>query len=171
MAETTKYDKYLTIMQKQEALLEFSRFTRKDAWDLGHTIAAIIEEKKLVAALSIRLASGLIVFQYATEGTYPDNEYWMLRKFNLVRDCGKSSLYSTMEFKKKGDTLESRGMDPHRYVACGGAFPIRIKDADIIGAALVSGLPQLEDHDLLIEGISRHLGVKNVPRVPLNIKL
>ncbi|MDR2072143.1 MAG: heme-binding protein [Spirochaetaceae bacterium] len=164
-----KLEKLIEIMEKQEDLLQFSRFNRQDAWDLGHTFADVIRERKLPAPVSIRLTSGLVVFQWAGEGTNPDNEYWMIRKFRLVRDTEKSTLLNAAYFKKKGETLESRGLDPRRYAVAGGGFPLRIKESGLAGVVTVSGLPQLEDHALLIEGISRHLGVK-APALPRGTK-
>jgi uncharacterized protein (UPF0303 family) len=40
-----------------------------------------------------------------------------------------------------------------------------------VGVALVSGLPSLQDHDILVETISRFLGVSGVPRIPLDAGL
>ena len=39
------------------------------------------------------------------------------------------------------------------YAAAGGGFPIFIKETGCVGAVVVSGLPQLEDHRLVIEAI------------------
>jgi uncharacterized protein (UPF0303 family) len=164
-------DKIIEIITKQEELLVFPRFNRQDAWDLGHVFAEIIAKKKLPAPVSIRLLSGLVVFQWAGEGTNADNDYWMIRKFRMVRDLEHSTLLSVAQFKKKGETLESRGLDPHRYAAAGGGFPVRIKDSGLAAVVTVSGLPQAEDHALLVEGLSVYLGVQNVPRLPPNLKL
>jgi uncharacterized protein (UPF0303 family) len=170
LAKNSSLEKSIEIMKKQEELLVFPHFNRQDAWDLGHEFAGIIAEKKLPAPICIRLLSGLIVFQWAGDGTNPDNEYWMIRKFRLVRDLEQSTLLSVAWFKKKGETLEGRGLDPHRYAAAGGGFPIRIKGSGLAGVATVSGLPQLEDHALLVEAISRHLGIKNIPELPKDTK-
>jgi uncharacterized protein (UPF0303 family) len=156
---------YIEIMEKQEKILQFPHFNRADAWDLGHVFADIIRGKKLPAPVCIRLLSGLIVFQWAGEGTNPDNEYWMIRKFHIVRDMEESSLLFAARIKKKGETLESRGLDPRLYAAAGGGFPVRIQGSCLAGAVTVSGMPQVKDHALLIEGISRYLGV-DAPRLP-----
>jgi uncharacterized protein (UPF0303 family) len=162
-------EKSIEIMEEQEKILVFPHFNRTDAWDLGHVFAGITGEKELPAPVCIRLLSGLIVFQWAGEGTNCDNEYWMMRKFRLVRDLEKSTLLSAACFKKKGETLESRGLDPHLYAAAGGGFPVRIKDSGLVAVVTVSGLPQVEDHALLIEGISRYLGL-NAPKLPKNYR-
>jgi uncharacterized protein (UPF0303 family) len=164
-------DKTINIITKQESLLVFPHFNRKDAWDLGHVFADIIAEKKLPAPVCIRLPSGQIVFQWAGEGTNADNDYWMIRKYRLVRDTEMSTLLNVAQFKKKGETLESRGLDPHRYAAAGGGFPIKIKESGLAAVVCVSGLPQVEDHALLVEGISRYLGITSVPQLPKGTRM
>jgi uncharacterized protein (UPF0303 family) len=163
-------EKLIETMEKQEEVLQFPHFNRQDGWDLGHVFASLIAEKKLPAPICIRLVSGLIVFQWAGDGTNPDNEHWMLRKFRSVRDMERSSLLSAAFFKKKGETLEDYGYTSADYVVVGGGFPIKIKGSGLAGVATVSGLPQFEDHDLLVEGFSRYLGV-TAPRLPKNSKL
>jgi uncharacterized protein (UPF0303 family) len=165
-----RLDRYIAILEKQEELLQFSHFTRKDAWDLGNIFVSEIFEKNYPLTCSIRLNNGLIVFQYAPEGTNPDNNYWMTRKTNLVRDKDASSLLTTLRWKKKGETLAGQGLDPTEYVACGGGFPIRVRGAGSVGAALVSGLPHLQDHDILVTCISRYLHIDDAPRIPLNAR-
>jgi uncharacterized protein (UPF0303 family) len=165
-----KLEKLIEILEQQEEILQFPHFNRQDAWDMGHVFADMIRERNLPLPVSIRLLSGLIVFQWAGEGSNPDNEYWMIRKFRMVRDTEKSSLLNAVSYRKNGDTLESRGLDPHRYVAVGGGFPVRIRGSGLAGVVTVSGLPQVEDHAVLIEGISRYLGVK-APALPKGTKL
>lgn len=43
------------------------------------------------------------------------------------------------------------------YQAVGGAFPIRVKGAGVIGSVTVSGLSPQLDHDYAVEGIKRFL--------------
>ena len=169
--EKNELDKIIEIIGKQEEMLVFSHFTRKDAWDLGHVFAEIIAEKKLPAPICIRLLSGQIVFQWAGEGTNANNDYWMIRKFRLVRDTEMSSLLNVVWFKKKGDTLESWGLDPHRYTLAGGGFPIKTKNSGLAAIVTVSGLPQTDDHALLVEGISKYLGIKDIPQLPKDIRI
>ena len=166
MTDNTALDNTIKMITQQEELLAFPRFGRRDAWDLGHVFAQIIGEKKLPAPVAIRLLSGQIVFQWAGDGTSADNDYWMIRKFRLVRDLDQSTLLSAAWFKKKGETLESRGLDPRRYAAAGGGFPVRIPGLGLAAVVTVSGLPQVEDHALLVEAIAAYLGVSQPPRLP-----
>ena len=164
-------DKYISIVEEQESILCFPHFNRKDAWELGQLMVSRLLQENLVLSVSIRLASGFVLFQYAPEGTVANNENWMTRKFNMVRDMGVSSLLSTLRFQKKKQTLESRGMDFRLYATSGGGFPINVSGTGVIGAVLVSGQPHLKDHDFIVDSISRFLNITGVPRIPLSAKI
>ncbi|MDR1105584.1 MAG: heme-binding protein [Treponema sp.] len=166
-----KIDKLIAIAEKQEELLRFPRFSREDAWKLGNGAAGIILKNGYPLSVSIRLISGLVVFQYMAEGTTADNEGWMTKKFNTVRDLEESTLLCTLRLVKRKETLESRGLDPRSYVWGGGGFPIRIKDSGLIAVFTVSGLPHLEDHAVLVDACAAFLGETNAPRFPSGVKL
>ncbi|QQO08628.1 heme-degrading domain-containing protein [Breznakiella homolactica] len=159
-------DDCITVLETQESMLQFESFNRTRAWELGTVFALAAAEKKLSVTICIRLFSGLTLFQYACEGTNLNNESWINRKYNTVRDLETSTLLHALLLKKKGKTLEDKGLDPAQYVACGGGFPIRLKDSGTIGAVLVSGLPHAEDHGLLVECIAAYLKTDNVPALP-----
>jgi uncharacterized protein (UPF0303 family) len=164
-------DKLITIAEKQEELLQFPHFNRNDAWELGNVFVKKIQENSYPMTVSIRLSNGLIAFHYAAEGTRPDNESWLTKKFNVVRDMEVSSLLNTLRIIKKKSTLEERGLDPKFYVWGGGGFPIRVKGTGVVGAAAVSGLPGLQDHATLVECIAVYLKTADVPWIPANTKI
>lgn len=157
--------------EQQEALLQFSHFSRRDAWELGKILVNDILERNLIFGVSIRLTSGLVLFQYLTEGITADNESWMTRKFNVVCELEISSLLNTFRLKNRNQTLESRGLDPKHYALSGGAFPIRVKGCGLIGAVAASGLPHLADHEVIVDAIGRFLDVSNYPHIPLDADL
>ncbi len=136
---------------RQEEVLRFKTFDERAAWEIGTKLRALGEERKLPIVIDIRLAARQL-FYCAMAGSTPDNPEWVRRKSNVVQRYLKSSYRVGRELAAKGDTLDQhRGVSPMDYAAHGGSFPIHVAGAGIIGAITVSGLPQREDHNLVVE--------------------
>ena len=89
----------------------------------------------------------------------PDNDRWIERKVRVVDRFHASSYLVGRGFAVRGEALdEAFGVNPADYAAHGGAFPIRIRDVGVVGTITVSGLPQAEDHALVVEAIELFLG-------------
>jgi uncharacterized protein (UPF0303 family) len=52
---------------------------------------------------------------------------------------------------------DAPGLDPARYAAHGGSFPVIVRRVGVVGSVTVSGLPQLEDHSFVVEQITLFL--------------
>lgn len=144
-------------MAQEEQELRFRTFTNETALELG---LMVIEEAKLNGkSITIEIyRMGQRLFAHATEGTSADNEDWIRRKNNVVNHFGKSSWHVALQTKKEGKSLEQDyGLSPTDYVGAGGGFPLIIEGAGQIGTITVSGLPDQEDHDLLISALRRFL--------------
>lgn len=157
----------LAIVSAQEELLAFESFTHEDAWELGKIIVSEAMDKDLKIAIGIRLLSGLNLFQYSVEGANLNNDLWLDRKFNTVKMFEVSSLAYSLKLKKQGQTMADKGLDPNSYASCGGGFPIFVQGVGMVAIAMVSGLPDVQDHEVLVTCISRYLNTEDVPRVPL----
>jgi uncharacterized protein (UPF0303 family) len=166
-----KIEELIAIVEQQEALLQFKSFNRADAWKLGNIFVKKIREHDYPMAVSLRMCSGLALFHYAWEGTSLNNEDWMNRKFNVVKDLDMSSLLNMLKIMQRGTTMEERGLDPKVYAWGGGGFPIRIKGTGLVGTALVSGLPGKDDHAVLVDCIAEFLKVQNVPQLPADANI
>lgn len=160
----------IRILAMQEEILQFSHFTNEDAWELGRLMVAEAARNHLPVAVSIRLNNGYTVFQYGFSGTNYNNELWMSRKFNTVRNMEMSSLRLFMILKKNGETLEERGLNSQDYVACGGGFPIRVSGVGVIGSVIVSGLDHMADHEFAMACISQYLRIDGIPRLPVKFQ-
>jgi uncharacterized protein (UPF0303 family) len=135
----------------QEQRLRFAKFTEDTAWEIGTKLRSLAETRKLPIVIDIRLANRQL-FHLALPGCTPDNPEWVRRKSNVVLRYLKSSYRMGRELAAKNDTLDQhRGVSPLDYAAHGGSFPIHVEGAGIIGAITVSGLPQREDHNLVVE--------------------
>lgn len=135
----------------QEERLRFAKFTEETAWEIGTKLRALAGTRKLPIVIDIRLTNRQL-FYSALAGSTPDNPDWVRRKSNVVFRYLKSSYRVGRELAAKKGTLdEHRGVSPLDYAPHGGSFPIHVEGAGIIGAITVSGLPQQEDHNLVVE--------------------
>ncbi|MGY1736083.1 heme-degrading domain-containing protein [Geodermatophilus sp. SYSU D00684] len=142
----------------EEDELRFTTFTNDDAWDLGSALVATARRADAPVAVEIR-RNGHRLFSAALTGATPDNADWIARKARTVHRFGHSSLYVRQSWIERGTTFEeSSGLDPRRYAAHGGAVPVVVRDVGPVGVVVVSGLPQLEDHRMVVAAIRAHLG-------------
>ncbi|GIF53145.1 hypothetical protein Afe04nite_76840 [Asanoa ferruginea] len=101
------------------------------------------------------------VFHCALAGTTPDNDDWIERKIRVVRRFGRSSYRIGQSYRDRGTTFEEQAhLDPALYAAHGGCFPIILKGTGPVGTVTVSGLPQLDDHRLVVEALGLFLESK-----------
>lgn len=142
----------------QERELQFDRFDLDAAWQLGLVLRRMAADRKLGVVIDITLFS-MQVFYAALEGATPDNPNWVRRKRNTVFRLFRSSYATGLSLLKQQTNLQAKlGMPDAEYAAHGGSFPIVVKGTGCIGAVTVSGLPQRDDHNLVVEALSEVLG-------------
>ena len=56
-----------------------------------------------------------------------------------------------------GKTLDALDLSEEEYAAHGGGYPLIVGDT-VVGSVIVSGVPQQDDHALLVEGLSALAG-------------
>ncbi len=134
----------------EEVDLQLDRFDNDDAWRLG--VALVEEARRRSLAVVVDISrGGQQLFHAALPGTAPDNDAWVVRKARVVTRFGHSSLYMGQVCRDGGTTLtEKYGLPSEEYAAHGGAFPLVVRDVGPVGVVTVSGLPQLEDHRLVV---------------------
>lgn len=138
-------------LEEQEARLVFNRFDEQAAWDLGVALRDAGLAGGLPIAISIR-RNGQELFHAALPGASADNDGWLARKSAVVNRYGRSSLRVGEEFRVRGESFDDGSrLDAAEFAAHGGAFPILVRGTGCIGSVAVSGLPQLEDHRLVVE--------------------
>ncbi len=148
----------LADLAAEEEDLQFAGFTNDDAWDLGAALVAAARREDAPVAVDIS-RHGHQLFHASLPGTSPDNDSWIQRKTRVVQRFGHSSLYVRQASIERGTTFEAEfGLDPALYAAHGGAFPVVVRSVGPVGAVVVSGLPQLEDHRMVVAAIRAHLG-------------
>lgn len=153
---------FLETLKRSEELLQFSKFDQEDAYRLGTVLRQIGMAGEEPAAVRVVL-DGLAVYQSFPNGTTAENGVWMDRKYATVLKSGTASLRAFVERELFG-VKEAWQEDEITHAFCGGGFPIVVQGV-FRGVALVSGLPHLEDHALLMRGIGAYLG-RTVPELP-----
>jgi uncharacterized protein (UPF0303 family) len=147
----------LAELAAEEQELQFTGFTNDDAWDLGSALVATARAQGAPVAVAV-VRNGHRLFSAALTGATPDNDAWIERKTRVVHRFGHSSLYVRQASIERGTTFEDEfGLDPARYAAHGGAFPVIVRSVGPVGAVVVSGLPQVEDHRMVVAAIRTHL--------------
>ncbi|MFI9200108.1 heme-degrading domain-containing protein [Streptomyces sp. NPDC053048] len=142
-------------LEADEHRFVLDRFDNDDAWRLGTLVAELARE--LGAAVTIGVRRGpQRLFHRALPGTSADNDAWIDRKCRVVERYAESSYLVGARFRAKGRSFEdSSRLDPGRYAAHGGAFPVRLRGTGVVGVVAVSGLSQAEDHALVVEALER----------------
>ncbi|MEU8549567.1 heme-degrading domain-containing protein [Streptomyces roseoverticillatus] len=144
-------------LEETERRLTLDRFGNDDAWRLGSLLVGLARKRDAAVTIGIRRGAQQL-FHCALPGTSADNDAWIARKCRVVERYGESSFLVGARFRAKGRTFEeSSRLDPDRYAAHGGAFPLHVRGTGVVGAVAVSGLPQAEDHALVVEGLERFL--------------
>ena len=147
----------ITRLEEQERRLRLPRLSNDDAWRLGCLIADLAQSRGASVTIGVR-RFGQRLFHRALPGTSSDNDAWLDRKCRVVDRYLASSYLVGTRFRAKGTTFEeSSRLDPDRYAAHGGAFPLHVTGTGVIGTVAVSGLPQVEDHALVVEALEHYL--------------
>ena len=143
----------------QEERLQFQSFDADTAWKLGNRLKTNAETRGVAVTIEIRVGKETIFF-FAMQGAKPENADWARRKRNVVDLLWRSSYAVGLSLQEEQSSLEAKmGLPLRDYTAHGGSFPIRVVGVGTIGTVTVSGLPQRDDHAMLVEELAGMLGV------------
>jgi uncharacterized protein (UPF0303 family) len=140
----------------QEATLTLESFSPEIAWQLGSLLRELALARNFPLVIDVRRFGNpdQPLFYCALPGTTPDNPRWVLRKARTVARFHKSSYHVGRVLEQSGRKFGERYNLPEEdYAAHGGCFPLFVIGAGIIGAVTISGLPQRDDHNLVVEAL------------------
>jgi uncharacterized protein (UPF0303 family) len=104
---------------------------------------------------------GQQLFHAGLPGSSPDNDSWIVRKGRVVTWFGHSSPYMGQLCRDQGIPFEDKfGLPLARIAAYGGAFPLTVREVGVIGFVAVSGLPEVQDHRLIVQVVEGFLRAK-----------
>lgn len=152
----------IEIIRRQELVLRFASFNEDEAWRLGGILREMAVAQGLPMVIDIRIGAR-VLFYAALAGSVADNAEWVRRKVNTVLRFGKSSYRVGREFQLSGKGFDvAEGIDPRDFANHGGGFPLHLAGTGVVGAVTVSGVPQRQDHELVVAGIAAFLEVDAV---------
>ena len=145
-------------IRRQEAELVFDCFDEAAAFALGTAIRERALKEGLPIVVDIRTFDRPL-FCAAMSGSNASNPDWARRKTNVVKRFLKSTYRMVLEQQRPDRTFKpGEGLDIADYVLAGGGFPIAVKGAGVIGVIAVSGLPERDDHGVVVDALCAHLG-------------
>ena len=139
---------------EQQFALQLRHFNNDDAWRLGSHLVELARSRGLPVVVDVR-RPGHLLFHVSLPGTTPDNDTWVTRKSRVVERFGAPSFLVGLRARVQGSTFAAdSGLPEQEYAAHGGAFPVTVRGTGIVATVTVSGLPQAEDHALVVEGLT-----------------
>lgn len=126
--------------------------------ELGLLMSSAAAERELPVVIQIRSGRRL-VYVAALPGSTASNDEWATKKARVAQHFEQSSLLVRLLHERDGTDIHTRhGLPPERFQAHGGAVPLRALGVGVIGTVVVSGLPQVDDHALVVEHLEAFLG-------------
>jgi uncharacterized protein (UPF0303 family) len=127
-------------------------FSEEDALSLGAIIVAYGRAERLPIVIDIRTATRTL-FHAGLPGSAGLNDTWARRKSNTALLFQEPSFLVGTRHREKGETLAKHGLDTADYADHGGAVPIVVAGVGMVAVCTVSGLPQADDHALVIRAL------------------
>ena len=156
----SEYTELLNELLQQEEEIQFGSFDNDMAFVIGLALVDAARSKDKGVTIDIA-RNGQQLVHFAMQGTSHDNGVWVQRKNNVVNRFGHSSFYMGISLKSKDQTMEEKYLiSSSEFAAHGGAFPLIIRGVGVVGTITVSGLPQEEDHELVVTTLRAFLAGK-----------
>ncbi|WP_369990743.1 heme-degrading domain-containing protein [Pseudomonas xanthosomatis] len=148
----------LALLIRQEQLLQFEHFDEDVAWQLGSLLQRRAEAEGWLLLIEVRRFD-CPLFLAGRPGITPHNHDWVRRKRNTVQRflCSSYRIGHQLALDNK-DITQRYNLPLTDYASAGGSFPITVKGAGVIGCVTVSGLPERQDHQVIVDALCELLG-------------
>jgi uncharacterized protein (UPF0303 family) len=140
----------IATLQAEANRLTLPRFDEAVALQLGQILIDLA--KGLPVVINIRTANRCL-FHAALPGAQANNDNWARRKSNTAMMMGLPSMLVGLKNAARKRTLQTEGLDEADYADHGGAVPVRVTGVGMVAVCTVSGLPQEDDHRLVVKGL------------------
>ena len=150
---------WLPVLREHEEKLRFDSFSRDDALAIGLTILRLAKEKYNGDLCVSITEDDTVIFSCKMAGSKLENDAWMLRKRNVSKLTGVSSLRAYLEVE--AGLREEAWLDREdSFAACGGCIPVLMRQGATFAYITVSGLEHYLDHQIIADAVAEHLGVQ-----------
>ena len=139
-------------LEAEYATLALHAFDELSALRLGQILVDLALAEDLPVVIDIRTGDRTL-FHAALPGSAPLNDLWARRKSNTALKFPLPSVLVGRRLAAKDETLARQGLSAEDHAEAGGAVPIRVAGVGVVAVATVSGLPQVEDHRLVVRGL------------------
>jgi uncharacterized protein (UPF0303 family) len=159
MSETLEQELKRVEAEERELVLE--SFDHDDALQLGLALVEKARARRLPVAIDVERC-GQRLFHAAMPGSAPDNAHWIERKKRLVQRTYRSSYATGLKLRLQQRTLaQSMFLDEADFAPHGGCVPLVVRRVGFVGTVTVSGLPQRDDHELVVEALREQIAERS----------
>ena len=145
---------------KEEGALLLSEINVRKLLEVGEIAKSLGLERNLPIAVEVRLGDWTI-YHASLPGSTVENQWWIDRKARVVMLKHHSTMYERVSAQERGvDWHKENNLLDETHAIHGGGLPLITKDEGLVGALLISGLPQVEDHLLGVEVLTEFLARK-----------
>jgi uncharacterized protein (UPF0303 family) len=160
MVETTGNFTSTQLLEQEESV-QLTEFNQDLALDLGALAAEIGLTRELPIAISVRIGDWE-VFKASLPGTVAENDGWIQRKANVVALTDHSTMFERVRAEESGtDWHKDHGVVDETHAIHGGGFPLALTSGERVGAFIIIGLPQVEDHLLALEILKKFINANS----------
>ena len=145
---------------QEELLLTLPALDVADALEIGEIAKSFGTQRGLPIAVEVRIGDW-IIYHASLPGSKSENQWWIDRKARVVLLKHHSTIYERVSAEERGiDWHKENNLLDETHAIHGGGIPLITKDEGLVGALLISGLPQVEDHLLGVEVLTEFLARK-----------
>jgi uncharacterized protein (UPF0303 family) len=142
---------------QEEEFLKLPNLDNVDATEIGEIAKSIGLLRKLPIAVEVRIGDWIIYHAFLP-GSTSENQWWIDRKARVVLLKHHSTMYERVSAEERGvDWHQENNLLDETHAIHGGGLPLITKSEGFVGALLISGLPQEEDHLLGVEVLTEFL--------------
>ena len=145
---------------KEEHILILDSLDVKCALEIGEIAKSFGVIRDLPIAVEVRI-SDWTIYHASLPGSTVENQCWIDRKARTVMLKHHSTMYERVSAEERGvDWFIENNLSDETHAIHGGGLPLITKNEGLVGALLISGLPQVEDHLLGVEVLTEFLARK-----------